>query len=80
MYGKVDVVEAALAINLETMQSEPAEAASHQAAQAAVLVPLLQLTAQQRELISVGMGLYLRPGGCGAHRAAGNQQPDDSSS
>jgi hypothetical protein len=58
MNGRQSVVEAALAINLETMKPEPAEAAAHQAAQAAVLVPMLQLTEQQQEIVSVGMGLY----------------------
>jgi 3-oxoacyl-ACP reductase-like protein len=45
-------------INLETMVSEPAEAASHQAAQAAALVPVLGLSEQQQELIEVGMRLF----------------------
>jgi hypothetical protein len=56
--GKQDVLETAHAFNLETLQSEPAEAASHQAEQAAVLVPLLGLCEQQQELIAVGMRLY----------------------
>jgi hypothetical protein len=45
-------------INLETMVSEPAEAASHQAAQAAALVPMLGLSEQQQEFVSIGMQLY----------------------
>jgi hypothetical protein len=45
-------------INLETMVSEPAEAASRQAAQAAALVPVLGLSEQQQEFIHVGMRLY----------------------
>lgn len=47
-----------MTINLETMQPEPAEAAAHQAEQAAVVVWSLQLTEQQQEIVSVGMGLY----------------------
>jgi hypothetical protein len=58
MSGRQSVVEEALAINLETMQPQPAEAAAHQSAQAAVLVPLLRLTEQQQEIVSLGMGLY----------------------
>jgi hypothetical protein len=48
----------ATCINLETMVSEPAEAASHQAAQAAALVPVLGLSEQQQEFVSIGMELY----------------------
>jgi hypothetical protein len=40
------------------MVSEPAEAASHQAAQAAALVPMLGLSEQQQEFVSIGMKLY----------------------
>lgn len=58
MHGKVDVVEAAVTTNLETMQYEPAAATKHQAAQAAAWVPALQLTEQQQELIPIGLGLY----------------------
>jgi hypothetical protein len=58
MHGKVDVVEAAMTTNLETMQYEPEAATKHLAAQAAAMVPALQLTEQQQELISVGWGLY----------------------
>jgi hypothetical protein len=59
MHGKVDVVEAAVTTNLETMQHEPEAATKHQAAQAAALVPALQLTQQQQqELIPVGLVLY----------------------
>lgn len=58
MNGKQSVLEAAMTINLETMQPEPAEAARHQAEQASVVVRSLQLTEQQQEIVSVGMGLY----------------------
>lgn len=58
MHGKVDVVEAAVTTNLETMQYEPEAATKHQAAQAAAWVPALQLTEQQQELIPIGLGLY----------------------
>jgi hypothetical protein len=58
MCGKVCVVEEAMMHNLETMQFEPAAATTHQAAQAAALVPLLQLTKQQQELIPVAIELY----------------------
>lgn len=44
--------------NLETMAYEPAEAAQHQQAQAAMLVPLLGLSDQQQEFIAVGMRLF----------------------
>jgi hypothetical protein len=56
--GKQDVLETAHTFNMETMQPEPAEAASHQAEQAALLVPLLGLCEQQQELIAVGLRLY----------------------
>jgi hypothetical protein len=56
--GKVDVVEVAITTNMETMQNEPAAAAKHQEEQAARLVPLLQLTDQQQELIPIGVRLY----------------------
>jgi hypothetical protein len=56
--GKVDVVEAAITTNMETMQNEPAAAAKHQQAQAATVVPLLQLTERQQELIPIGVKLY----------------------
>jgi hypothetical protein len=58
MLGRQGVVEKAHAINLETMQPEPAAAATHQAAQAAMLVPLLGLSEQQQEFIAVGMRLH----------------------
>lgn len=58
MLGRQDVLEKAHAFNLETMQPEPAAAASHQAAQAAVLVPLLNLPEGQQEFIAVGMRLH----------------------
>jgi hypothetical protein len=58
MNGKQSVLEAAMTINLDTMQPEPAEAAAHQAEQAAVVVRTLQLTEQQQEIVSVGMGIY----------------------
>lgn len=45
-------------INLETMTLEPAEAGRHQEQKAAALVPQLQLTEQQLEVIPVGMRLY----------------------
>jgi hypothetical protein len=58
MIGRQDVVEKALAMNLETMQPEPAAAASHQAAQATCCLPMLDLSEQQQEFIAAGMGLY----------------------
>lgn len=58
MLGRQGVVEKAHAINLETMQPEPAAAANHQAAQAAMSVPLLGLSEQQQEFIAVGMRLH----------------------
>jgi hypothetical protein len=56
--GKADVVEAAVTTTMDTMQADPAAAARHQAAQAAVAVPLLQLTPQQQELMPVGVKLF----------------------
>lgn len=58
MIGRQDVVEKALAMNLETMQPDPTAAASHQAAQAACCLPMLGLSEQQQEFIAAGMGLY----------------------
>jgi hypothetical protein len=58
MSGKVDVVEAALTTNLETLANDPAEASAHQAERACMVVPLLQLTEQQQEIIAVGTGLH----------------------
>lgn len=58
LLGKQDVIELAFSINLDTMTCEPAAAASHQAAQAATLVPLLDLSEQQQELIAAGTTLY----------------------
>jgi hypothetical protein len=55
--GKIDVVETAITTNMETMQEDSAAAARHQAAQAAVVVPLLQLTPQQQELKTIGVKL-----------------------
>jgi hypothetical protein len=58
MSGNVVAVEEACMYNLETMQLEPAAAAAHQAAQAAMVVPLLQLTEQQQELIPIAVELF----------------------
>lgn len=56
--GRQAVLEAAHAVNLETLQPEPAEAAEQQLTQAAVLAPMLGLSEQQQEYIAVGMRLY----------------------
>jgi hypothetical protein len=45
-------------MNLETMCLEPAEAGRRQEEKATGLMPQLQLTEQQLEVISVGMRLY----------------------
>jgi hypothetical protein len=45
-------------INMETFESEPHQAGEMQAAQAVLIVPLLDLSEQQQEVISVGMHLY----------------------
>jgi hypothetical protein len=58
MSGKVCVVEETAMYNLETMAFEPAAAATHQVKQAATIVPLLQLTEQQKELIPIATQLY----------------------
>jgi hypothetical protein len=58
MIGKVCVVEESMMYNLETMQFEPAAAAAHQIQKYTMLVPLLQLTEQQQELIPIAMELY----------------------
>jgi hypothetical protein len=58
MLGRQDIIEKSISINLETMVYQPAEAAAHQQAQAAILAPLLGLSEQQQEYIAVGMQLY----------------------
>lgn len=45
-------------MNLETMTLEPAEAGQRQEQMAAALVPQLQLSEQQLEVIPVAMRLY----------------------
>lgn len=58
LLGSQGVLEHAMCMNLESLQPDPAAAASHQATQAAVLMPTLGLTEQQQEVIAVGVQLY----------------------
>jgi len=48
----------ASSINLDTMVHQPTAAAQHQQAQAVAALPLLGLSEQQQEFISVGTQLY----------------------